>query len=44
MKYFWELVSEQDSLNEIEVIKIIEEKGWVGRSLVGGQANMTLWT
>jgi hypothetical protein len=43
MKYFWELVSEQDSLNELEVIKIIEEKGWVGRSLVGGQANMTLW-
>ncbi|MBI9035806.1 MAG: hypothetical protein JEZ03_15195 [Bacteroidales bacterium] len=43
MKYFWQLVSEQDSLNEIGVIKIIEEKGWVGRSLVGGQANMTLW-
>jgi hypothetical protein len=43
MKYFWQLVSEQDSLNEIEVIKIIKEKGWVGKSLVGGQANMTLW-
>jgi len=43
MKYFWKLVSEQDSLNELEVIKIIEEKGWVGKSLVGGQANMTLW-
>lgn len=43
MKYFWQLVSEQDSLNEIEIIKIIEEKGWVGKSLVGGQANMTLW-
>lgn len=43
MNYFWKLVSEQDSLNEIEVIKIIEERGWVGKSLVGGQANMTLW-
>ena len=43
MKYFWELVSEQDSLNELEVIRIIEERGWVGKSLVGGQANMTLW-
>lgn len=43
MKYFWELVSEQDSLNELEVIKIIEEKGWVGKSLVGGQANTALW-
>lgn len=43
MKYFWNLVSEQDSLNELEVIKIIKEKGWIGKSLVGGQANMTLW-
>lgn len=43
MKYFWKLVSEQDSLNELEVIEIIETKGWVGRSLVDGQANMTLW-
>jgi hypothetical protein len=43
MKYFWELVSEQDSINELEVIKIIDQKGWVGKSLVGGQANMTFW-
>lgn len=43
MNYFWDLVSQQDSINEVEVIKIIEEKGWVGKSLVGGQANMTLW-
>jgi hypothetical protein len=43
MKYFWELVSQQDSLNELKVIKIIEERGWAGKSLVGGKANMTLW-
>lgn len=43
MEYFWQLVSEQDSLNEIEVVKIIEKNGWVGMSLVGGKANMTLW-
>lgn len=43
MNYFWELVSEQDSLNELEVINIIEEHGWVGTSVVGGKANMTLW-
>jgi hypothetical protein len=30
-------------LNEAEVLNIIEEKGWVGKSLVGGQGNMTLW-
>ncbi len=43
MKYFWELMAEQDSLNEIEVIAIIEKHGWVGKSKVGGQANMALW-
>ena len=43
MKYFWQLVSEQDSLNELEVIDIIKERGWVGKSVVGDQANMTLW-
>jgi hypothetical protein len=43
MNYFWQLVSEQDSINELEVVKILEEKGWVGRSQVGGQANIALW-
>jgi len=43
MNYFWGLVSEQDSINEKEVVKIIDERGWVGKSVVGGQANMTLW-
>lgn len=43
MNYFWDLISEQDRLNEAEVIQIVEERGWVGISLVGGQANMTLW-
>lgn len=43
MKYFWNLVAAQDSLNEIKVIKIIDEHGWVAKSLVGGQANTTLW-
>lgn len=43
MRYFWQLVSEQDRKNEEEVIKIIDEHGWVGKSTVGGKANMTLW-
>jgi len=43
MSYFWQLVSEQDRKNEEEVIKIIENHGWVGKSTVGGKANMTLW-
>lgn len=43
MDYFWEVVAEQDAKNEAEVIEIIEKYGWVGRSEVGGQANMALW-
>lgn len=43
MKYFWTLISMQDSINEAQVIEIIEKRGWVGKSLVGGQANSSLW-
>lgn len=43
MNYFWTLVSQQDSANEFDVERIIQENGWVGKSEVGGKANMTLW-
>ena len=43
MDYYWEVIGKQDSLNELAVIDIIEEYGWVGQSLVGGKANMTVW-
>lgn len=43
MNYFWDLMQREDSLNTIEVIDIIEKHGWVGQSIVGGQANMAIW-
>lgn len=43
MEYFWRLISQQDSLNEIELIQIIEKHGWLGKSVVGGKANMAIW-
>lgn len=43
MNMFWELMREQDSINEQQVLKIIDEKGWVGKSLVGSKDNSTLW-
>lgn len=43
MKYFWSVVNREDSLNEVEVLRIIDERGWVGKSEVGGRANSTIW-
>lgn len=43
VRYFWRLVAKEDSLNEIETIAIIDQYGWVGKSEVGGKANMALW-
>lgn len=43
MNYFWQLIEMQDSLNELEVVEIINQYGWVGTNTVGGQGNATLW-
>lgn len=43
MEYFWDLVAREDSINEMEVLKIIDERGWIGKSTVGDQANTTVW-
>lgn len=33
----------KDSLNLIKICKILDEKGWVGKDVVGAQANQTLF-
>lgn len=43
LKFFWETMARQDSVNLAETLEILEEKGWVGTSVVGGKANMALW-
>lgn len=43
MNTFWEMMREQDSINEHQVLEIIDTRGWVGKSLVGSKANSTLW-
>ena len=42
-QYFNTLWAQEDSLLLLECIAIIEEHGWVGRSQVGGKANMALF-
>lgn len=43
MNYFWSVIAEKDEECLEEVIEILEEHGWVGKSEVGGQANAALW-
>ena len=42
-KYFWSLISQEDKKNQEQVIKIIDENGWPGISLVGEKANKGLF-
>lgn len=37
------LMGKKDSINLIRVMKILDEKGWVGKDVVGSQANQTLF-
>ena len=43
LKYIWILIHHQDSINEIEVGKIIDRYGWLGANEVGDLANQSLW-
>lgn len=37
------IMDHKDSINLIKVLKILEERGWVGKDKVGAQANLTLF-
>jgi len=43
LAYFWTLVLQQDSINENEVIQIIDNYGWLGANRVGEMANRAMW-
>jgi len=43
MKAHWKLINEKDSLNLIEVTKIIDSRGWLGKDVIGKQGNSTLF-
>ncbi|WP_029271689.1 DUF6624 domain-containing protein [Flavobacterium sp. KJJ] len=37
------IMNNKDSINLIKVMKILDEKGWVGKNVVGAEANKTLF-
>lgn len=43
MKYYWSLIERQDSINEIEVLSILDKNGWLGIDVVGQNGNKALW-
>jgi uncharacterized protein DUF6624 len=42
-KYFWSLIDQQDSINELEITKIIDDYGWLGVNKIGEKANQCIW-
>ncbi|PKP47179.1 MAG: hypothetical protein CVT92_17140 [Bacteroidetes bacterium HGW-Bacteroidetes-1] len=43
LTYIWTLIHFQDSINETDVISIIDKYGWLGTNRIGELANQTLW-
>ena len=43
MKAHWKLIHTKDSINLIKVCKILDERGWLGPEVIGGQGNSTLF-
>lgn len=43
MKAHWKLISKTDSINLVKVKKILDERGWLGSNVIGGQGNTTIF-
>lgn len=43
MKAHWKIINEKDSLNLIEIKKILDTKGWLGEKVIGRKGNSTLF-
>lgn len=43
LKKHWKLIHEKDSINLIEIEKILDERGWLGPNVIGDQGNLTLF-
>lgn len=43
LKQHWEKIATKDSINLIKVKKILDERGWPGKDIIGKRGNMTLF-
>lgn len=43
MKAHWKTINEIDSVNLIKIKNILDERGWLGTDIIGGQGNATLF-
>jgi len=43
MQDHWKIINQKDSINLIKVESVLDEYGWVGADVVGGQGNLTLF-
>lgn len=43
MQAHWQLIHDKDSINLIKIRKILDERGWLGPDVIGGQGNSTLF-
>ena len=43
MKNHWAMINEKDSINLIEIQKILDERGWLGADVIGNQGNSTIF-
>lgn len=43
MQAHWNLIMKKDSINLLKVQKILDERGWLGPSIIGNQGNQTLF-
>lgn len=43
MNYYWSLIQKEDSICESLILEVLDDRGWPGKSLVGGKANLAVW-
>lgn len=43
MQAHWQKIIVADSINQIKVTEILDERGWLGADIIGGQGNLTLF-